>query len=151
YTLGPLLEAMGRVVIPTAVLQVTRPPRHGEAATARVVRMFGKVLENQRLIPMDTAAALVANAPAPVDNGKAGKVRWILHEPVLPTTEQYVVLDLTARDGLATGDVVELYQPRKAPTEGRSLTLPEVRIGRAQVMRVTPYGASAMIVTQEQP
>jgi nucleoid-associated protein YgaU len=151
YTLGPLIEDLGQVIIPTGVVEVTAAPRRGEAATARLVRMFGEVEDNQRLIAVDTSAAAVAATPGAIANGRSGKIRWLLHEPVLPTMQQYVVLDLSARDGLHTGDIVELYQPRQGPTDGRSLSLPDVSIARAQVLRVTPYGSSAIIITQEEP
>jgi hypothetical protein len=49
------------------------------------------------------------------------------------------------------GDQVDLFYPRQKPVEGRDLALPEVWIGRAQVLRVTPFGASAIIIRQEQP
>jgi hypothetical protein len=113
--------------------------------------MFGPVTEGQRLIPYDTSAAVVPGRPAPVENGSAGKVRWILKEPVLPSLQNYVVVDISNRDGVKTGDQIELYQPRQRPTEDRELALPEVSIGRAQVLRVTQFGATAIIVSQDQP
>ena len=70
---------------------------------------------------------------------------------MLPSLQNYVVLDISQRDGVNTGDQIELYQPRQTPTRGRELALPEVSIARAQVLRVTPFGATAIITEQEQP
>jgi len=35
YKLGPMIEDFGQIVIPTGVIEVTRSPRDGEAATAK--------------------------------------------------------------------------------------------------------------------
>lgn len=151
YRLGPSFEDFGQIVIPTGIIEVVQAPQPGEAAVARVVKMFGEVMQGQRLIPLDSSAALAAGRPNPVTNGKTGRVRWILNEPVLPSLQSYVVLDLARGDGVATGDQIELYQPRQGPSDSRDIALPEISIGRAQVLRVTPYGATAIITAQDQP
>ena len=151
YRLGPLFEDFGQIVIPTGIIEVSQAPQPGEAAVGRVVKMFGEVLEGQRLIPLDSSAALATARPAPVTNGRAGRIRYILNEPVLPTLQSYVVLDLSRRDGVTTGDQIELYQPRRPADDTHALALPETYIGRAQVLRVTSYGATAVITAQEQP
>jgi len=151
YRLGPFIEDFGQIVIPTGLIEVARIAPEGEASVGRVVKMYGPVVQGQRLIPYDTAAAVVLGRAAPVSNGSAGKVRWILREPVLPSLQNYVVLDISKRDGVNVGDQIELYQPRQRATEDRELALPEVSIARAQVLRVTQYGATAIITAQEQP
>jgi hypothetical protein len=151
YRLGPDIEEFGQIVIPTGIVEVVRPPRGGDAASARVVKLYGEMLQGQRLIPLDTAnvAALVAR-PSPVMNGKTGTVRWIASNPVVATVQNYLVLDITGRD-VTAGDQIDLYYPRQKPVEGRDLALPEVWIGRAQILRVTPQGATAIVIAQEQP
>jgi LysM repeat protein len=151
YRLGPLIEDLGQIVIPTGIIEVTRSPRHGEATVGRVVKMFGEVLQGQRLIAYDTTGALAIGRPTPVTNGHSGTVRWISSEPVLPRMQNYVVLDISRRDSLRTGDQIELYQPRQAAYDENGLAIPEISIAHAQVMRVTPFGASAIITSQEQP
>jgi hypothetical protein len=151
YKLGPMIEDFGQIVIPTGVIEVTRSPRNGEAATGRVVKMFTTVLQGQLLMPYDTSAAVVTGQPSPVMNGRAGKIRWMYGEPVLPNMQNYVIIDIAKRDGLRTGDQIELFEPRKKPVEGRALILPEVSIGRAQILRVTPYGATAIVTNVDQP
>jgi hypothetical protein len=150
YVLGPLIEDLGQIVIPTGVIEVTRAPRNGEAAVGRVIKMFADVRQEQRLIPLDTTAAIVRGGPSPIGNGREGVVRWIHNQPVLPSLQNYVVIDISRRDGLATGDHIDFFQP-KHRVEGRELAIPEVWIGRAQVLRVTPFGATARIISQEQP
>jgi LysM repeat protein len=151
YRFGPLIEDLGQVIIPTGLIEVSHIAPEGEASVGRVVKMFGPVTEGQRLIPYDTSAAVVRGRAAPVKNGSTGMVRWIFKEPVLPSLQNYVVLDISSRDSVKIGDQIELYQPRQRPNEDRPLALPEVSIARAQVLRVTPFGATAIIVSQDQP
>jgi len=150
YRLGPLLDDLGQVVIPTGIIEVTRAPRNGEAALGRVVKMFNEVEQGQRLIALDTTGSTPVGRPMPVENGRSGKVRWIAASPVLPSLQHYVVLDIAKRDGITTGDQIELFEPRKGPAPGRDLAIPEVSIAHAQVLRVTPFGATAIITAQEQ-
>jgi hypothetical protein len=150
YRLGPLLEDLGQIVIPTGVIEITRSARNGEAAIGRVVKMFDLVQAGQRLIALDSSAAVLSAQPAAVAHGREGKVRWVYGSPVLPSGQNYVVLDISRRD-LSTGDQVDLYEPRKRPADEGQLATPEVWIARAQVLRVTPFGATAIILHQEQP
>jgi LysM repeat protein len=151
YRLGPLIEDLGQVVIPTGVIQVTRSPQNGEGALGRVIKMFGQVEAGQRLIPYDTSAAVAVGHLTPVTNGASGKVRWIASSPVLPSLQHYVVLDISKRNGISTGDQIELFEPRHRAEPGQEYAIPEVSIARAQVLRVTPFGATAIITAQEQP
>jgi hypothetical protein len=114
---------------------------------ARVVKMFGEMLQGQRLIAYDSSAAMVKGHPTPIANGRSAKVRWVAGDPVLPQLQYYVVIDLSKKDSVSTGDQIELFQPR----QGHQLAIPEISIGRAQVLRVTQYGATAIITSQEQP
>jgi hypothetical protein len=47
------------------------------------------------------------------------------------------------------GDVLTFVAERRRGRNG--VALPEVRIGTAQVLRVTPGGVSAVVIGQEQP
>jgi LysM repeat protein len=150
YRLGPLFEDLGQVVIPTGVIQITRSAQNGEAAVGRVVKLFGEMTQGQHLVPYDSAAALVAARPTPVSNGRSGTVRWVYGSPVLASVQSYVVLDISRRD-LTTGDQIDLYKPRQKSAEEGQLAIPELPIARAQVLRVTQYGAAAIIMSQQQP
>jgi LysM repeat protein len=151
YRMGPLIEGLGQIVIPTGLIEVSKAANPGEAAVGRVVAMFGSVEQDQRLIPYDSSLARVTGRPSRVADGKAGKVRWVSGEPVIGTLQSYVVVDVSNRDGVKPGDEIELYKPRQKPADGRDLWLPEVSIGTAQVLRVTPFGATAIVTAQEQP
>jgi hypothetical protein len=151
YRLGPFIEDFGQIVIPTGLLEVSQPGNAGEASVAHIVKMFGEVHEGEHLVMLDSGAANVTGHPSAITNGRTGKVRWILDSPVLPSIQSYVVLDISGRDGLTTGDQIEIYKPRQRPNDYHDVTLPEIAIAHAQVLRVTPYGATAIITDQEQP
>jgi LysM domain-containing protein len=149
YALGPNIEDFGQIVIPTGIIEITRSPRNGEAAIGRVVKMFTQMRADQRLIPYDSTPGMVSGYPSAITNGRSGKVRWISSMPVLPRIQNYVVVDISRRD-VAIGDNIELYEPRQQ-RENTDLIIPEVWIANAQVLRVTPYGATAIITSMEQP
>ena len=151
YRLGPLIEDFGQIVIPTGILEVTQPGNAGEASVAHVVRMFGEVKQGQNLVMLDSGSANVVGNPSAITNGRVGKVRWILDSPVLPSLQSYVVIDISGRDGLATGDQITIYKPRQQPNDSHDLAYPEIPIAQAQVLRVTPFGATAIVTSQEQP
>jgi LysM repeat protein len=151
YRLGPILEDFGQIVIPTGILEVSQPGNAGEASVASVVKMFGEVKQGQRLVMLDSGSANVVGHPSAITNGRTGKVRWVLDSPVLPSLQSYVVIDISGRDGLTTGDMIQILKPRQRPNDSHDLTLPEIPIAQAQVLRVTPYGATAIVTAQEQP
>jgi hypothetical protein len=150
YKNGPLVEEVGQVIIPTGVIEVVRPPVNGEAAIARVVRMFGEVSERDRLMPFDSTGAGITGMPLPIKNGIEGSIRWIADEPVLPSPTYFIVLSLTNGD-VKAGDEIELFQARKKAQEEGEYATPEIKVGRAQVVKVTPYGSTAIITRLDQP
>jgi hypothetical protein len=78
-------------------------------------------------------------------------VRWVLDSPVLPSLQSYVVIDISGRDGLSTGDLIQIFKPRQRPNDAHDLALPEIPIAQAQVLRVTPFGATVIVTAQDQP
>lgn len=151
YRFGPFIDDLGQIIIPTGVVEVVRPGGPGEATVARIVKMFGAIEGNERLIPYDSTPASVVGTTVPVINGPSGSVKWIYNEPVLPTTQQYIVLDLARRQGLAIGDQIEFYRPRERHPEEGQLAEPEISIGRAQVVKVTPFGGTVVVTSVAQP
>jgi hypothetical protein len=150
YKLGPYIEDMGQVMIPTGVVEVITSPRAGAPAIAKVVKAFHEITGSDRLIPLDTAGSGTTTRPTRVVDGPSTKVRWVYGEPVLPSLQNYVVLGVTSKDGVRIGDEYMLYRPRPKQIEGE-LQDPNVPAGKVQVVKVTPYGATAIIIGQEQP
>jgi LysM repeat protein len=153
YELGSSSEEVGTVVIPVAVLQVVRAPRNNEPALVEVRELFGMLNADTRIIPLDTTGFAVRGRPVPVPAGSGRNATLLeIHRPaVLPSLNSFVLFDLSATDGVRVGDEVEIYRPRVEPRGDDGPTLPEVAIASAQVVRVTPYGATARIRSQDQP
>ena len=150
YRLGPIIENMGQVMIPTGVVEVIEAPRAGAPAVAKVVRAFNEVSASDRLIPLDTAGTGTTTRPHRVSNGPSTTVRWVYGEPVLASLQNYVVLGVTSRTGVRIGDEYIIYRPRPKAEDGVP-TDPTVPAGKVQVVRSTPYGVTAIIIGQEQP
>jgi hypothetical protein len=152
YVLGDYVEGVGVVVIPTAMLQVVRPPRGGDAAIVEVIELYSQLNSYQHVVPLDTAGVGANQTPVLVTSGATAKVRYI--EPdrtVLPSLNYYVLFDLSTRDGLHIGDEIEIFRRRQEQMGDVGPAVPEISIATGQVVRVTPYGATARITSQEQP
>ncbi|HET9685258.1 MAG TPA: hypothetical protein VFP15_14230, partial [Gemmatimonadaceae bacterium] len=63
----------------------------------------------------------------------------------------YVLFDMASADGMKIGDEVEIYRKRTVPKTDIGPAIPEVPIATGQVVRVTRYGTTARITTQQQP
>ena len=151
YTLGETIEGFGTIVIPTALLQVVRAPRNNEAATVEVIELYGALDADARVIALDTAGAGATAKPRAYTDARTTKIRAIYRSAVLPSLNYDVLFDLTSKDGMKIGDEVELFRPREPAVQDERPALPEVSIGTAQVIRVTPFGTTARVITQQQP
>jgi hypothetical protein len=151
YRLGPVLEDQGQVIIPTGIIEVTKAPRSGVAAGARVVRAFLELSAEDRLIPMDTAGVGTTVRPRAVANGDITTIKWVFGEPVLPSVQSFVVLGMSSQQGVKMGDEFLIYRPQTKSEDDRAPDDPEIPISRIQVVRSTPYGVTAVVLGQEQP
>ncbi len=154
YVLGEYIEGVGMVVVPTAIVQVVRAPRDGDAAIVQVVELYSQLDTDQFVVPLDTAGAGATQTPIAVamDAGPTAKIRYIHRDKtVLPSLNYYVLFDLAAKDGVRIGDEILVYRPRKEMTSDIGPAIPEIEIARGEVVRVTPFGASARITSQELP
>ncbi|MEX2153509.1 MAG: hypothetical protein WD825_09230 [Gemmatimonadaceae bacterium] len=148
--LGPVIEDQGQIIIPTGIVEITKAAGSGTAAVAKVVRAFNEVAATDRLIPLDTAGMGTTVPPVRIADGPSTTIRWINGEPVLPSVQSFVVLGVSSRNGVRMGDEFVIYKPSPKPEDGE-LRDPEILIGKAQVVRSTPYGVTAVILGQAQP
>ena len=151
YVLGETIEDFGTVVIPTALLQVVRAPRNGEAAIVEVLEVYGSVNADAPLIALDTAGSGASGRPLPYRDARATKIRAIWRPAVLPSLDYDVLFDLTSKDGMRIGDEIQIFRPREKEILDERPAIPEVAIATGQVVRVTPYGSTARITSQQQP
>jgi len=150
-TKGPLLDRLGaRVILPVGIVRVERAPNPGEATLGRLVSHFGIIRAGDWVVPVDTTELVDGGAPMPAADSRLATIRWIHREPVLASLQHFLVLDLTSRDGVRVGDEYRLVAPREQGAD-RGPDTPERDLGRAQIVRATPYGVTAVIIGQEQP
>jgi len=148
---GPYLDRIGQILVPTGVLELIRAPVDGQAAIAKVNGLFGELRTEHRLVVMRGLDAPTAKAVAvPAGTGHEARIRHIVNENVLPTIGSFFIIDAASRDGMKVGDDLLIYEPRREGTAGRP-DEPEIPIGRAQVVRVTEQGSTAVILGIDQP
>lgn len=150
YALGPYVEDLGQVIVPTGVVEVTRAPRDREAAIVQVIRMFGQIMLDQRLMPYDSTALHIFGHAEPVADSGVTTVKLVTGMPILPGLQDYVLIDVTAHDGIKLGDEFELFEPHHK-SEGAEYADPEIPIAHAQAVRVTPYATTLMITGEKHP
>lgn len=136
------------MVVPTGIVEVERRP-DGEAATVRVLRLFGAMKPGDRLIALPTLTLPEDVLPTPQELGMTTSVVWVSSNDILPTLQDYLVLEASARDGVSLGDQFTLVLPRRDGPDG--LTLPEEAVALARVVRITNYGVTVMLIDQRHP
>ena len=151
YREGDYVEEVGTVVIPTAIVRVVRVPQDGDAAIVEVRELYGQLNSEQHVVALDTTGSGATEAPVPISTNRSAKIVSIVRESVLPSLNYYVLFDMKSTDGMKIGDEIEVYRPRTEPKTDIGPAIPEVSIATGQVVRVTPYGATARITSQQQP
>ena len=147
FRLGEVVNGQGQVVIPTGTLRLISAAKNG-IAEASVMRQFEDVHTGQGVIGLDSLNLPLNTFPKRVESGLATTVSWLHSQPVLPTTGHYIILSAGAKDGLTPGDQLSLR--REHASEPGGAIRAEEEVGVAQITRVTPWGASAMIIMQQQ-
>ena len=147
YVLGPDLGDNGQVIIPTGILMIEALPP-GQRPVARIIRQFGEVRLDQRVIPAPDFT-MPGGSLSPVIGGPRGKVLYVHNEPVLPSIGHYVIISPSSKNGLSLGDEVTFID-NSTGREDKS-PAPPVVAAVGQVVRVTSYSATALITRQEQP
>ena len=147
YVLGPDLGDNGQVVIPTGILRIEVLPT-GQGAVARIIRQFGEIKLGERIIsapdlPFPTGTL------APVVGGTRGTVIYVHDEPVLPSIGHYVLVSPSSKNGVRVGDEITFIDNSTGREE--SDPAPPVIAGVGQVVRVTQFAATLIIIRQTQP
>jgi hypothetical protein len=132
-------------VYPTGIVEVQRRP-DGEAATVSVLHLFGAMKVGQRLVPLPVLSIPDEVLPTPVELGMMTSVLWVAANDLLPTVQDYLVLDSHGRNGVSLGDQFTLLQPRRTLVDGS--TLPEEPLALGRVVRVSRHGITVMLIDQ---
>jgi LysM repeat protein len=147
YVLGPDLGEFGQVVIPTGILRIENLPQ-GQRPLARVIKQFGEIKLEQPLVAAPDLPS-PSGSLSPLGGGPGGNIVYVHEEPVLPSIGHYVFISTSAKNGVHVGDEVTFFD-NTTGREDKTLA-PPVVAGIGQVVRVTPYASTVMIVRQIQP
>lgn len=151
YQVGETIDDFGTVVIPTALLQVVRAPRNGEAAIVEVLEAYGAMNADAPVMALDTAGSGATGRPSTYGDARTTKIRAVWRPAVLPSLNYEVLFDLTSTDGMKIGDEIQIFRPREPAIQDERPAIPEVAIATGQVVRVTLQGSTARITSQQQP
>ena len=147
YVLGPDLGDNGQLVVPTGILRI-EALTPGQRPVARIIRQFGAIKLDQNIIGAPDLS-LPTGTLSSVVGGPRGRVVYVHDEPVLPSIGHYVVISPNAKSGIHVGDEITFIDNSTGREDENPA--PPVIAGTAQVVRVTPYGSTAIIVKQIQP
>jgi LysM repeat protein len=147
YVLGPDLGDNGQVVIPTGILRIEALPT-GQGAVARIIRQFGEIKLDEPLIAAPDVP-FPTGTLSPSSGGPRGTVIYVHEEPVLPSIGHYVLISPNSKQGVKIGDEVTFIDNSSGRADDDPA--PPVIAGVGQIVRVTPYASTAIIVRQVQP
>ncbi|MEJ7813028.1 MAG: hypothetical protein WKG32_21620 [Gemmatimonadaceae bacterium] len=143
--LGAEVGTSGQVVAPTGIGEVVASGQ-GDAPTLQIVRQFGAVKLGQWVLPLARLPLPTSEPRSGRDLGVQSRVVWIASDALLPSLQDYLILDAAFRDGVTIGDRFTLLRPRVQTPGGA--TLPEEPIALVEVVRVTQRGSTVIILDQ---
>ena len=153
YQLGPEVrhdKLRARLVQPSGVIELMAIGS-GRAARARVTSMFANMKRGDMVLPFDSLPAPESVRPSDVTNGPVYEVAYVAGGVVLPTIQNYVVIALPQGASSKVGDQFTLYAPGASLTDTGRDVAPPNSVAQVSVVRVTPQGATAIVVGHEQP
>ena len=143
---GASIDEASQLMIPTGIVRV-ESVEPGQLALARIVRQFGDIRLDQLLVGVESSVPAVTATRIPISDGRSAHVLWVHNDPVLPTLQSYVVLSLEAGNDVSVGDQFTLMDATVDVTH----PAPPVPAAVAQVVRVTPFAITALVVDHDQP
>jgi hypothetical protein len=149
FSRGDAIGLEAQVLVPTGLLRVEQSGVSGEAAVARVLKQFGPIQLSDALIPFVPLGPQRSGVMAAVSGGLTGRVIWAHYGAVLPGVQSVAIVDVGSQSDVRLGDVFTLLRPRTQHESGT--WLPEKEIARGRVVRVTPQGATLLIIDQTEP
>lgn len=141
YRLGDIVTGQGQVVVPTGIMRIRQDMGRGRAL-AVLVQKFEDVFAGQHVTAVDTLSMPVNAFPSRVEFGLSTRVTWVHTQPQLAIPGNKVILAAGSGQGLVPGDQVSL-RLTPAGSEGAG----DAEVAVAQITRVTPWGASATLLS----
>jgi LysM repeat protein len=146
YVHGPALSDDSQLMIPTAIVRV-ETVQPGQLTLARIIRQFGDIRLDQSLVQLEGTVPAMGMTQVAVSSGGTSHVLWVHEDPVLPSLQSYVVLSRESGNDVGVGDQFTLMDA----TVEEIHPAPAVPAAVAQVVRVTPYAITAIVVDHDQP
>ena len=141
-------EELGVIIKPLGWLEVTRVAE--ESAEATIRSALAEVHPGDRLLPFQAPEwdRVMQEAPGDLD----GRVIHFPGRRILGAESSLVILDRGSKDGVAPGQILEVYRPRGPlydPFQERDVHLPERLIAELVVVRAGPSTATALVARSE--
>ena len=133
-------DQWGDVVVPVGVARVTAV--QPQQVLALVIMQFGRIKGGNLAMPLEPFKDPGNVRPTAVEQGLEGRLIGMRDEHVLAGTQQVVFVDKGRADGVALGDVFEVYRAASEEVGGRS---EEVRV-QLIVVHTREHTASALII-----
>lgn len=133
-------DEWGDVVVPVGVARVTAV--QPQQVLALVIMQFGRIKGGNLAMPLEPFKDPGNVRPTAVEQGLEGRLIGMRDEHVLAGTQQVVFVDKGRADGVALGDVFEVYRAASEEVGGRS---EEVRV-QLIVVHTREHTASALVI-----
>ena len=145
YRKGEEINDNAQIMVPTGIVRIDSKVA-GQPALASVVRQFGEIRLDQLVTRLPDSRSN-PGSPVAVVSGPSEKVVYIADSPVLPSLQSYVVLTSAAGNGVRVGDLFTLMDESVDP----QYPAPSVPAAVAEVVKVTPFGLTAILIDHDQP
>jgi hypothetical protein len=139
-----------QLVQPSGVIEIMAIGT-GRAARARVTSMYANMKRGDAILPVESIQAPETVRPSDVTNGPVYEVAYVAGGVVLPTLQNYVVIALPRGASSKVGDQYSLFARGESLTPSGKDVAPPNAVAQVSVVRVTPQGATAIVVGHEQP
>lgn len=145
FRYGPDVRGRGKVVIPTGIVKLSSAAVAGRAE-AILMAKYEDVFLGHQVMALDTLVLEPGIFPARVEFGLETSIAYLYGDPVLPPVGHQIIFAAGSAEGLVPGDQLTLQRTNGSDSRGVAFAAEDVAV--AQVTRVTPWGASAIIIGQ---
>ncbi|HET7790336.1 MAG TPA: LysM domain-containing protein [Gemmatimonadales bacterium] len=135
----------GAVVVPTGVVRITAIQPKQVLAT--VIMQFGRMSNGQVLLPVEPFHDPGEVRPAAIERGLEARVITQQGRHDLAGAQQIFFLDKGRTDGVASGDIFEVYRP----SSGRVGEGSEEVLATLMVVRTRDHSSSALVIGISNP
>jgi hypothetical protein len=142
-----MITDVGRVVEPTGMMRIDSLAA-GNHAIATIIRQFGAIVPGQSIVAPGRSFESTTVRPVAGQYPVTAKLLWIKGSPRLPSVQTYVVLSAAQAAGVRLGDQFTLFNDG---TFADGTPAPLAATASITVVRVTPFGATGMVVHQTLP